>query len=119
MPESERIVQVLEELLKEVQLLTVSTKVAALDKFESEYLSTSLKRQMYEAFDGERTLQKISSDLNCKINTLQIFVQKLVENDLVDVRTDGKSRIISKSISKIAIYYARQTLEQRNIQSEE
>lgn len=119
MKEEDKIVDVLERLLKEVQLLTVSTKAEALNKFKIDYLSTPLKQQMYDAFDGERTLQEISADLNCKINTLQIFVQKLVENDLVDTKTIGKSRIISKSISKIAIHYAQKALLQKDIENEQ
>lgn len=115
----DKIIEVLEQLLQEVQLLTVSTKATALNKFKSDYLSTPLKQQMYNAFDGERTLQEISNDLNCKINTLQIFVQKLVENDLVDSKTVGKSRIISKSTSKIAIHYAQKALVQNDIENEQ
>jgi len=101
----------LRELLEETRLLTVKAKAEAVKKFNDEFLTSDLRRQMYEAFDGERTLPQISNDLGCKINTLQIFAQQLMDNDLVDFETKGKARIVSKSISKIAIYYANRDLE--------
>ena len=65
---------------------------------------------MYEAFDGERTLPEISNDIGCKINTLQVFAQQLVDKELVDYTSRGNARIIKKSISKIALYYASKQL---------
>jgi len=99
------------DLLNEVQLLTVSTKVSALKKFQDEFLTSDMRKQAYAAFDGERTLQEISNAIDCKLNTLQIFAQLLVEKDLVDATTVGRARILSKSTAKIAIYYASKTLE--------
>lgn len=108
--ENSNIERLLNELLEETKLLTVQTKAEALKKFSNEFLTSDLRRQMYEALDGERTLQQISSDTGCKINTLQIFVQQLVDKDLVDFDTRGNARIISKSLSKIAVYYANKQL---------
>ncbi len=102
--------KLLKELLEETRLLTVQVKAVALKKFSKDYLTSDLRRKMYEAFDGERTLQQISIDLNCKINTLQIFAQQLVDKDLVNFETKGNSRIISKSLSKIAVYYSNEEL---------
>lgn len=102
----------LSELLEEVKLLTTQTKSQALIRFNKEFLNSNLRKQMYESFDGERTLLQISSDLGCKLNTLQVFVQLLTDNDLVDYHTKGNARIISKSLSKIAIYYAKKSLEE-------
>ena len=65
---------------------------------------------MYDAFDGERTLSEISDDIGCKINTIQIFAQQLVDKDLVDYTFKGNARIIKKSLSKIALYYANKEL---------
>lgn len=107
----EKIEKLLSELLEEAKLLTVQTKAEGLTKFHKEFLTSDLRRQMYEAFDGERSLQQISEQLGCKINTLQIFAQALVEKDLVNVEVRGKTRIIGKAISKIATYYANKTLE--------
>lgn len=107
--------KLLQDLLNEVQLLTVQTKVTALEKFKNDYLTTDMRRQAYDAIDGEKTLQEISTSIGCKLNTLQIFAQTLVENDLVDVvGTIGRSRILSKSVAKIAIYYAAKALEKGN-----
>lgn len=96
----------LQNILEEVQLLTVQTKVDAFEKFKKEFLTSDLRRNMYNAFDGERTLPEISNDIGCKINTLQIFSQQLVEKDLVDYTLKGNAKVIKKSLSKIALYYA-------------
>ena len=100
----------LQNLLEEVQLLTINTKASALEKFSNEFLTSELRRSMYEAFDGERTLPEISNDIGCKINTLQVFAQQLVDKELVDYTSRGNARIIKKSISKIALYYASKQL---------
>jgi hypothetical protein len=113
--ENSNLEKILSDLLKEVQLLTVETKVTALEKFKSDYLTTDMRRQAYDAIDGEKTLQEISTSIGCKLNTLQIFAQTLVESDLVDVvNTKGRSRVLSKSVAKIAIYYAAKALEKGN-----
>ena len=108
--ENNKIEMLLQNLLEEVQLLTVSTKVEAMEKFTNEFLTSDLRRNMYDAFDGERTLPEISNDIGCKINTLQIFAQQLVDKGLVDYTFRGNARIIRKSISKIALYYASKQL---------
>lgn len=103
---SETIERLLKELLEETKLLTVQTKAIALQKFSNEFLTSDLRKAMYAAFDGERTLPQISNDIGCKVNTLQIFAQQLIDKDLVDYATKGNARIINKSLSKIAVYYA-------------
>lgn len=103
---------ILLQILEEIKLLTVKTKADSAQEFNKEYLNSDLRKQMYNAFDGERTLSEISADIGCKINTLQIFAQSLIEKDLVDFETKGNSRIINKSASKIAIYYANKKLEE-------
>ena len=74
------------------------------------WVETDLRRKMYDAFDGERTLPQISDAIGCKINTLQVFAQQLVDKSLVDYTTKGNARIINKSPSKIALYYATKEL---------
>lgn len=106
MMENTTLEYLLQNLLEEVQLLTVQTKVDAFEKFKKEFLISDLRRSMYDAFDGERTLPEISNDIGCKINTLQIFAQQLVDKGLVDYTLRGNARIIKKSLSKIALYYA-------------
>lgn len=101
----------LRELLEEVQLLTVQAKANALQKFKSDFLTSDLRKNMYDSFDGERTLPEISDDIGCKINTLQIFAQQLIDKKLVDYTLKGNARIIKKSLSKIALYYASKELE--------
>ena len=111
--ENSKIEHLLTSLLEEVKLLTVATKADALEKFNADFLTSDLRKAMYSAFDGQRTLPEISKDINCKINTLQIFAQSLVDNDLVDYTTRGNARIINKSVTKIAIYYARKTIKEK------
>lgn len=110
--ETNYIEKLLKELLEETKLLTVQAKAEAIKKFNIDFLTSDLRRQMYEAFDGERTLQQISTDMNCKLNTLQIFAQLLVDKDLADFEMRGNARIISKSLSKIAVYYANKELSE-------
>lgn len=100
----------LQSLLEEVQLLTVQTKVEALEKFKAEFLTSDLRLNMYNAFDGVRTLPEISKDIGCKINTLQVFAQQLVDKELVDYTLKGNAKIIRKSLSKIALYYSAKEL---------
>jgi hypothetical protein len=101
------IADILVEMLEEMKLLTAKIKIDALQKFQSEFLNSELRQKMYGSFDGHRTLQEISSDIGCKINTLQIFAQQLVDKELVSYETKGNARIINKSLSKIAEYYTR------------
>lgn len=103
----------LQSLLDEVRLLTVQSKAIAMERFRQDFLTSDLRAQMYSAFDGEKTLPEISKEIDCKLNTLQGFAQTLVESDLVDYQIKGNSRIIRKSISKIAVYYASKDLEER------
>ena len=41
----------LSELLEEVRLLTTQTKVVAFEKFKNEFLTSDLRRNMYDARD--------------------------------------------------------------------
>ena len=114
--ETERIEALLSQLLDEVCLITIDIKADALDRFSKEYLTSDLRKQMYEAFDGQRSLPEISKITGCKLNTLQIFAQTLIDKDLVDYTTRGNARIISKSTTKIAIHYARKSLQERGME---
>lgn len=109
---SETVEKILRELLEETKLLTVKTKAESLRKFNNEFLTSDLRKTMYAAFDGVRTLPQISNDIGCKVNTLQIFAQQLIDKDLVDYEIQGKAKIISKSLSKIAVYYTNAELEE-------
>lgn len=109
---TETIESILKEILEEAKLLTVKTKAESLRRFNNDFLTSDLRKMMYAAFDGERTLPQISSDLGCKVNTLQIFAQQLIDKDLVDYKMQGKAKIISKSLSKIAVYYTNMELEE-------
>jgi len=102
--------KLLEELLEEIRILTVKQKAEAFKKFSDEFLTSDLRKKMYEAFDGERTLQQISSAIDCKLNTLQVFGQLLIDESLVDFETKGNARIINKSLLKVTIYYANKEL---------
>ena len=98
--------KLLKELLEETKLLTVQAKAEAIRKINGEFLTSDLRRQMYEALDGSRTLPQISNDISCKINTLQIFVQQLADKDLVDFDIRGNARIVNKYYTnKATIYY--------------
>lgn len=109
--ETTRLEALLEMLLQEVSLLTVSTKTAALKRFRKDFLTSDMRRQTYPLFDGTKTLKEISEITGQKQNSIQIFAQQLVENDLLEVTKQGNNKIYSKSTAKIAIYYAMQDLQ--------
>lgn len=109
--ETTRIETLLETLLQEVSLLTVQTKAEALKRFNQDFLTSDLRKQSYLLFDGTKTLKEISDITGLKQNSIQIFAQQLVEKDLIDVTKQGNNKLYSKSISKIATYYATQDLQ--------
>ena len=55
-------------------------------------------------------MPEISDAIGCKINTLQVFAQQLVDKELVEYTFKGNAKIINKSFSKIALYYANKEL---------
>lgn len=107
--------KLLESILQEISLLTVQTKVTAIKQFNEDYLSTDVRKKAYEKFDGEKTLKEISDELGCNLRTLQVFGASLIENNLVDFAKQGNSKILSKNISKIAVYYAQKELKKEDI----
>lgn len=106
-----RVEALLEAILQELSLLTVSMKANALQRFNKEFLVSDMRRKAYELFDGTKTLKEISEEIGEKQNSVQIFAQQLVAKDLLVVTKQGNNKIYSKSISKIAIYYAAQDLK--------
>ena len=110
--ESTKIERLLEELVNEIRILTAKQKAEAFKIFSDEFLTSELRKEMYKAFDGERTFQQISNAIGCKLNTLQIFGQSLIDEGLVDFETKGNARIIRKSLLKVTIYYANKELKE-------
>lgn len=113
--DNNKIEMLLSELLDEVRLITVNTKAEAFQMFSQEFLTSDLRVKMYNAFDGQKSLPEISKEIGCKVNTLQIFAQSLIDHNLVDYYVRGNARIISKSASKIAIFYANKRLAESEV----
>lgn len=109
--DTSKIETLLEALLQEVNLLTVRTKADAIKRFKQDFLTSDLRKQVYPLFDGTKTLKDISEQTGLKQNSIQIFAQQLVEKDLLEVSKQGNNKLYSKSISKIAIYYAMNDLQ--------
>ena len=109
--ETNKIETLLETLLKEVSLLTVSRKAEALKRFKKDFLTSDLRKQAYSLFDGTKTLKEISEITGQKQNSMQIFAQLLVEKDLIGVTKQGNNKLYSRSIQKIAVYYAELDLQ--------
>lgn len=107
--------ELLAKILEELQLLSVKTKSDAILKFNNEFLTTDTRKQAYALFDGEKTLQEISSAIDAKQNTVQVFAQDLAKKDLIDFNSKGNSRLYKPSVTKIAIYYANKSLEDAKI----
>jgi len=104
--ETTKIEELLEALLQEVSLLTVSTKADALQRFKKDFLTSEMRKKAYELFDGTKTLKEISEQIGEKQNSVQIFAQQLVVKDLLTVTRQGNNKLYAKSIAKIAVYYA-------------
>ena len=68
--------ELLEAILQEVSLLTVSTKANAIQRFNKEFLTSDMRRKAYELFDGTKTLKEISEEIGEKQNSVQIFAQQ-------------------------------------------
>ena len=113
--ENKRTEELLEAILQELTLLTVSTKATALQRFNKEFLISDMRRKAYELFDGTKTLKEISEQIGEKQNSVQIFAQQLVAKDLLVVTKQGNNKMYAKSISKIAVYYAAQDLKKEEV----
>lgn len=101
----------LKSLLEEVKLLTSSVKANALKRFNAEFLSGGSRKNMYGLFNDENNAQNIADELKCSLRAVQVFIKEMQDKDLIDYRRAGHSIIPSKSISKIATYYAELNLE--------
>ena len=113
--ENKRTEELLEAILQELTLLTVSTKATALQRFNKEFLISDMRRKAYELFDGTKTLKEISEQIGEKQNSVQIFAQQLVAKDLLAVTKQGNNKLYAKSIAKIAVYYAAQDLKKEEV----
>ena len=107
--------ELLEAILQELTLITVSTKANALQRFNKDFLNSDMRRKAYELFDGTKTLKEISEQIGEKQNSVQIFAQQLVAKDLLMVTKQGNNKMYSKSITKVAVYYAAQDLKKEEL----
>ena len=94
-------------ILVELELLTSSTKAAALTRFQNDFLTTELQRKIYDAIDGEKDSQAIADATNASLRAVQLLIRDLQEKDLIEIVKKSRSNIPSKSTAKIATYYAK------------
>lgn len=106
-------------ILSELELLTSTTKAAALVKFQKDFLVTDQQRRIYEAIDGERDYQAIADSTSASLRSVQLLAKSLIENDLVISEKRGRSTILSKATAKIATYYAKQELQNAEVTPDE
>ena len=99
------------QILAELQLLTSSTKAAALIRFQREFLATDQQRLIFESFDGERDSQAIAGDTGINLRSIQRLIRDLQEKDLIDFEKRGKAIIPIKSAAKVATYYAAKDID--------
>ena len=100
----------LEKILEELSLLSVSIKSEALSCFYSEFLNTENRKKMYELFNGENDAKSISEQIGCTPRAVRMFIQ-----DLINFHKDGNAIIPEKSVSKIAVYYNTRKLDMEGI----
>lgn len=105
----------LEKILEELSLLSVSIKSEALSCFYSEFLNTENRKKMYELFNGENDAKSISEQIGCTPRAVRMFIQNLIEKDLINFHKDGNAIIPEKSVSKIAVYYNTRKLDMEGI----
>lgn len=110
--------QLLSQILDELRLLTASQKISSYKRFQKDFLTTDARRQIYAEFNGSNSFQQIAELTGQKRNTVQIFAQILVDKKLVDVELNGTSKIIIKSASKIANYYANLDVQNEDVKGE-
>lgn len=101
-----QIKELLEKILEEVSLLSVSIKSNALNDFNRDYLNTDNRKRMYELFNGENDAKTISEQIGCTSRAVNMFIHELLSNDLISYHKIGNSIIPEKSISKIAVFYS-------------
>jgi hypothetical protein len=104
---TEKLIMLGEQILAELQLLTSSTKAAALTRFQSDILITEQQRKIYKAIDGEQDSQALATTTGASLRAVQLLIKELQEKDLIDVTRKSKSNIPMKSTAKIATYYAK------------
>lgn len=102
--------ELLEKILEELSLISSSIKAEALNNFYMDFLSSDNRRKMYELFNGEKDAKIIAEIVGCTPRAVNIFIQELIEKDLVSYHKDGKAIIPEKSVSKIATYYSNKKL---------
>ena len=105
----------LEKILEELSLLSVSIKAESLCSFNSEFLNTDNRKKMYELFDGVNDAKSISEQIGCTKRGVNMFIQDLISKDLINFHKNGNSIIPEKSVSKIAVYYSTKKLNMEGI----
>lgn len=88
--------QILNELIEIRKLLTIFAQ-DKLDEFNEKirvrYLTTPERRQMYDLFDGEKTLKEIASEIKVSHEAVRKFTVVLEQDGLITyVRPDAKSK---------------------------
>ncbi len=94
-------------ILSELELLTSTTKAAALVRFQNDVLGTELQRKIYDAIDGEKDSHAIAAATGASPRAVQLLIKDLQEKDLIEVSRKSNAYIPSKSVAKIATYYAK------------
>lgn len=88
--------KILNELIEIRKLLTIFAhdKLNEFnEKIRIKYLTTSERQQMYDLFDGEKTLKDIASEINISAEAVRKFAVALEKDGLITyIRPDAKSK---------------------------
>jgi len=116
--EDNQIIKILQQIRDELSLLTGQLKIEAQNRFFKDFLTTDQRKAIYNLFDGKRDAAEIAKIVNCSLRNVQIFIKELEDKDLIEIRHEGRTKIPMKAAHKIALYYASQDLNNKDVLEE-
>lgn len=87
--------RILEELVAIRKMLTILSQDKLSDfneKIKAKYLTTEQRQQMYDLFDGTKTLKEIGEDVGTSSEAVRLFAVSLEKAGLLEYVIIGKSK---------------------------
>lgn len=87
--------KILEELITIRKLLTVISQDKLIDfneQIKNRYLTTEQRKEMYDMFDGSKSLKEISEEVHTSSEAVRLFAVSLEKAGLLEYVINGKSK---------------------------
>ena len=87
--------RILEELITIRKLLTVISQDKLVDfneQIKNRYLTTEQRKEMYDLFDGTKSLKEISEAVHTSSEAVRLFAVSLEKAGLLEYIINGKSK---------------------------